>query len=310
MKRFTALILIAAICVGSMAHAGFRVYGAKGAFVLNGGSALGKALSVRVGFDGFWDWADTGEADYEPGETGDWTWAFGLKSGFRSVESNLVFAPGDFRIWETDLDAHAVNGRWAVSLSVPYQDWEGYGVFGELGGKSLGLQVAPQYFFMKQDSEAVDLSVFAVAGYKRLAFDGDPVNGKGGNLDDASYVTWGFGALIGKSFSIGDLSLGYVYQPWINIDGDAELDGSSTLDYHSATLTYAFGLGGGLYGSLAATWNYTEDLPDQFDSDEYLGRAMLGYRTECWGIEAGYGRTILSDDFDEWDADLSVSFKW
>jgi hypothetical protein len=36
----------------------------------------------------------------------------------------------------------------------------------------------------------------------------------------------------------------------------------------------------------------------------------LGYRTECWSIEAGYGRTILSDDFDEWDADLAVAFKW
>jgi len=309
MKRCTALVLLMAFCVGSAAQCDIGAEVSLGIHYYRD-FGLTEALRARdwtlvLGREGYRQ-----ESDYEPGETGDWTWAFGLRSGFRSVESNLPLTPGDLRLWTTSLDAHAMNGRWVVSVSVPYRDWEGYGAFGEFGGKSLGLQVVPQYFITRQDSEAVDFSVFAVAGGEQITYDGDPRNAKGGALDDANYVTWGVGALVGKTFRLGDVSLGYTYQPWINVDGDAELDGSSSSEYHSATLTYAFGLGDGLYGSLAATWNYVEDLPDQFDSDEYLCRAMLGYGTECWSVEASYGQTILSDDFDQWDAGLSVSFRW
>jgi hypothetical protein len=251
-----------------------------------------------------------GGANYEPPAAGEWGWIFSTKGTYRSVESNVVALPalagqeGHVRIMRLDLDGHMVSDRWVVSVNVPYQSWKTSGAYDGLEGESLAIQVVPQYFIMKQDSEVVDLSVFAIGGYEHNWLDDDP------GIDDTDYVTWGFGALIGKSFCFGDLSLGYAYQPWINIDGDTELDGTDTMDYHRAELAYTFGMGEQFYGQLKAIWKHTEDLPSIYDSDEYLGRAMLGYATETWGVEAGYGRTIASDDYREWDADLSVFFRW
>jgi hypothetical protein len=153
---------------------------------------------------------------------------------------------------------------------------------------------------MQQDSEGINLSLLMTAGFERVWYDEDMP------FDDADYVTYGVGALIGRTFAFGNLSLGYLYQPWINIDGDDELDGTNTMDYHNATLTYSFGITENLYAGLQAIWEYTEDLPDVYDSDQYLGRAMVGYGTECWGFQASYGRTLYSDDFGSWSTDLML----
>jgi hypothetical protein len=246
--------------------------------------------------------------NYEPAEAGEWSWVFDARGKYRSVESNVAVTTlgqeGHARIRRMDLNAHMVSDRWVVSINMPYKNWEGYGAYEELGGQSLAIQVVPQYYIMKQDSEMFDFSVFAIGGYEHNWFDANP------GIDDTDYVTWGVGALIGKTFCFGDLSLGYTYQPWINVDGDKELDGTDTMDYHRAELAYTVGLSKNLYGQLKAIWNHTEDLPATYDSDEYLGRVTLGYGTECWGVEASYGRTLVSDDYDEWDTDLSVFFRW
>ena len=122
MKRFTALVLLTALCVGGAAQACSEDFGGRMSFSLHGWDfGLSEASVGRLRFGGIGLRMDLNGADYEPGETGDWAWAFGLKSGFHSAESDLPFAPGDFRIWQTALNAHAMNGRWAVSFGVPYR---------------------------------------------------------------------------------------------------------------------------------------------------------------------------------------------
>ena len=331
MKRSTALVLVVAVSLGSLVLGGptctssVPIVGQISSVIHEPSVTLEDA--VEDGDECVYpdsapdDDASSGSSDsipkssrYEPGAAGDWSWSFSLRTRYSEVESDLAVRTlgreGRIRSWTTDLGACLVGDRWPVGLRVPHWSWEGYGAYSELSGENLGLQVMPQYFIMKEDSEVVNLSVFAVAGYEKTWFKDDP------GIEDASYATWGVGARIGKSIGIGRLSLGYIYQPWINLDGDtihgvdAELNGSDTIDCHAATLGYTVGFGEGFYGSLAATWEYTEDLPDQYDSDEYLGRATLGYGTECWSVEASYGRTIASDDYAAWDAGLAVSVRW
>jgi hypothetical protein len=339
MKRLTALILAAAISVGSIAQAknngqtrypkyqimycpdtllgqlALMVHGSLKALdsaqegrllllaIINPGLAsAASAAASSAWMDRFFG------SFYEAGDAGDTSVFLSLSGSYLEQESNvavrLLGAEGTLRTWRTDLSAHFVQDRWVVSVNVPYKIWKGYGAYEQIEGESLAMQVVPQYFVLQQDSEMVDFSVFAIGGVEHNWFDDDP------GIDDATYVSWGAGAQIGKTFGFGDLSLGYTYQPWINIDGDEELNGTDTLDYHSAALTYAFGLGEGFQGSLKAIWKHTEDLPDDYDSDEYLGRVALGYATECWSVQGAYGQTLASDDFDEWSAELSVSFRW
>ncbi|MBT3289931.1 MAG: hypothetical protein HN380_21485 [Victivallales bacterium] len=338
MKRLTALILATAISVGSIAQAkddrqtsypkyqpiycpdtllvqlAFMLHGSLRALgsaqegrllllaIMNPSLASAASSAVSSARLGFW------LPSYEAGEAGDTSVFLSLSGSYLEQESNvavrLLGAEGTLRTWRTDLDAHFVQDRWVVSVNVPYKVWKGYGAYEEMEGESLAMQVVPQYFVLQQDSEMVDFSVFAVGGVEHNWFDDDP------GIDDVTYVSWGAGAQIGKTFGFGDLSLGYTYQPWINIDGDEELNGTDTLDYHSAALMYAFGFGEGFQGSLKAIWKHTEDLPDDYDSDEYLGRVALGYATECWSVQGAYGQTLASDDFDEWSAELSVSFRW
>lgn len=284
---------------GLLASQGFRE-----AAMVSPGLAVAVLSSASQGGSGSGGYGSS----YEPSEAGDWSWIFQLTERYRVIESNIAVTTlgqeGHLRAWETDANAYLVGDRWGVTISMPFRSWEGYGAYSELGAESLGLQITPQYFIMQQDSESVDLSVFFVVGYEHTWFTDDP------GLDDVDYVTYGVGALIGKTFAFGDLSLGYCYQPWMNIDGDDELDGTSTMAYHSAALTYSVPLSCGVVGSLQAIWEHTGNLPDTYDSDQYLGRATLGYHTEGWSVQAGLGRTLYSDDFREWSAELSAIFRW
>lgn len=245
---------------------------------------------------------------YEPSETGEWSWVFKVTENYRVVESDIAETTlgeeGHLRLWTTTASAYLIGDRWGVTFQMPYSNWDGYGAYENYGGESLGLTVTPQYFVMKQSSESVDLSVFAVLGYERVWFSDDP------GFDDPESFTYGLGVLLGKTFSFGDISLGYSYQPWRNTDGDEGLDGTDTTEFHNAALTYTFAVTDNLYASLQTIWEYTENLPDEYDSDQYLGRAKLMYETECWGVQASFGRTLYSDDFSEWDTDLSVVFRW
>jgi len=244
---------------------------------------------------------------YEPSSSGAWTWVVDASAKYSVSESLHTFTPdAHLRAWRADLNAHMVGDRLTVTFNVPYRQWKGYGIYElfDMDGESIGLNILPQYFIFREDSECYDLSVFAMGGYEHVWFKDNP------GFDDMDFLNLGIGAMVAKSFDFGRLSLLYGFLSRVNIDGDDMLSGNKLLNTHNTVLSYSFGITDDIYGSLQGIWQYTPSLPSGYDANTYKGRASLGYATESWMVEVAYGRTLASTNFREYEVELSAGYRW
>ncbi len=244
---------------------------------------------------------------YEPSSSGAWAWVVDGSVSYKNSEALGMFTPNPhIRTWQADLNASMVGDRLTVTFNVPYRNWKGYGIyeFFDLDGESIGLNIIPQYFIFREDSECYDLSVFTQVGYEHIWFKDYP------GVDDTDLLNLGVGAMIGKTFDFGRLSLLYGFGSRVNIDGDDMVTGNKMLNTHNTVATYSFGITENIYGSLQGIWQYNPSLPDGFDANTYKGRASVGYATESWMVEIAYGRTLNSTNFREDEIEFSAGYRW
>lgn len=265
-----------------------------------GGAAFGLGLAS----------AAAASSPYEPSSSGEWTWIMDGSVKYTNSEALGMVTPNPhLRSWQADLNAHMVGDRLTVTFNVPYRNWTGYGTyeFLDMDGESIGLNIMPQYFIFREDSECYDLSVFTQVGYEHVWFKGNPVV----DVDDMDFLNLGVGAMIGKTFDFGRLSLLYGFGSVINIDGDDMVTGNEMLNTHSTVATYSFGITENLYGSLQGIWQYNPSLDSAvYDANTYKGRASVGYATENWLVEVAYGRTLASTNFREDEIEFSAGYRW
>jgi hypothetical protein len=257
------------------------------------------ALGMASAFDAM--------SPYEPSSSGAWTWIVDGSVKYKNTEALDMFTPNPhIRTWQADLNASMVGDRLSVTFNVPYRNWTGHGIYElfDLDGESIGLNVIPQYFIFREDSECYDLSVFTQVGYEHVWFKSDP------GVDDTDYLNLGVGAMVGKTFDFGRLSLLYGFGSRVNIDGDDMVTGNEMLNTHNTVLTYSFGITENLFGSLQGIWQYTPSLPVGLDANTYKGRASVGYATENWMVEVAYGRTLASTNFREDEIEFSAGYRW
>lgn len=244
-----------------------------------------------------------------PAEIGSWNMYYGLSSSYDEYRckamTRLAGEDGYGRTLRTTARAHAVQDRWALSLSLAYEEFWGTGLLDNSDYSSLSLDFTPQYYLLQQETDHIDLMAFLTIGGEHFWFDS---NGP----QDEQLDLWRYGGGIGagRTFSFGDFWFVYLYHCHRNADGDDGLTGNGELPIHRLGGIYTVGLTKKIFAQASIFYNHFAGLPKVLDSDDFEGALKVGWRSENWQFLVGYNQLFDSSDLRSWGIDCKLRYLW
>lgn len=244
-----------------------------------------------------------------PQEIGSWRMYYGLSSSYDEYRykamTRLAGEDGYGRTWRTSARAHAVQDRWALSMSLAYEEFWGTGLLDNSDYSALSLDFTPQYYLLQQELDHIDLMAFLTIGGEHVWFDSN-----GPQDEQLDLWRYGGGLGAGRTFSFGDLWFVYLYHCHRNADGDDGLTGNGELPLHRLGAVYTAGLTKNLFAKVSVFYNHFSGLPKALDSDDIEGALKIGWQSESWQLLLGYRQLFDSRDLRSWGVDCKFSYLW
>lgn len=245
--------------------------------------------------------------DVAPAQIPEWRVYWDLSSSYIHDDFDvLAGAPGlaKTHTLSQSVSMTAIHDRVGIVTSLTY-DWiDPDDGFGDTAYDRIGFRLTPIWTLLEQVTDGFNLDLITSVGASHSWYDEDIT------IDDPSRIYGTVGLGIGRFFSFGGLSLSYLYGVSRNISGDDEITDKATIPVHTTSLTYTAPLARKWLVSLGIDWQHTNDMPSDYDSNEYFGRGAVSYSGTRWGASADVERSISSGNQREWALTGRVSYHW
>ena len=229
------------------------------------------------------------------------------------AEERLRLPVGDLRTTArtrgVKLNGRITRDRLTARLSAFHHDVSNTGIFEAMDHEWIGAGALLQYRALSQSSAPVGLRLLGSAVFSRTRYEDEIPE----VAQDTSYLTPGAGIAADRAFgSWGAVSAVYHYAATYALGDDRrQVTGRRDIRNHAAGLSWTLPVfvraRSTLWASCRSIYNYTPDLPDEYDNDAVEISGELAYRRDAWAVSASVDHVLEDDTVGRnWTARLSV----
>lgn len=261
-----------------------------------------KVSSVRSYTGGGSDDPCNYDASEEESALPEWDITFGVGSSFGSVNNDfdvvgVSYEANYTRLW---LFANFEKEDLFMRTRLTHQHLEGKDNFNYLESDYFGLLLQPGYRLLNQDTQLVDLEVYALVELGHNSYSPG---------DDQWRLSPGVGFDVSRMTPVGNFTAGYTYFYSHNISGDDEITDSDSVNMQSTYVSWGVPLSKKI--SLCVDMQYTvaDNLPSGMENDWLTASGkIMAQITDKVNFVVGYQESVSGGNGHA--VTLGLNFAW